>query len=92
MALLIQMILNLCSNSKILDGLIDFKINLNNTKGHNSFDIDLDLKNTFIYLQKINYKKEKGNSANLNIKLNNLNDKLNISDLLYKSTKFRDKI
>ncbi len=73
-------------NSKILDGLIDFKINLNNTKGHNSFDIDLDLKNTFIYLQKINYKKEKGNSANLNIKVNNLNDKLNISDLLYKST------
>ena len=73
-------------NSKTLNGFIDFKINLSNTKGHNNFDIDLDLKNTFVYLQEINYKKVKGNSANLNIKVNNLNGKLNISDLLYKST------
>lgn len=71
---------------KTLTGIIDFKVNVNNKKGYNNFDINLNLEKSSIYLQNINYKKEKGSSGQLNLIIENIKDKFIISNVFYKSS------
>jgi len=78
--------LNQLIKSKFINGPVGFKININNGKGFNVFEGNLDLEKSNIFLQDINYKKTNNEKANLKFLLDTKKEGLiNISKLIYTS-------
>ena len=78
--------LNQLIKSKFINGPVGFKININNSKGFNVFEGNLDLEKSNIFLQDINYKKTNNEKANLKFLLDTKKEGLiNISKLIYTS-------